>query len=438
MNVAVAPNADIVQALDEAKAQYAKANPNSSALHTRALASLPGGNTRTGIHFDPFPLMFRRGEGARLWDEDGHSYIDFLGEATAGIYGHSHPVIRAAIDDRLALGWNLGGHTALEARLAELIVARFPSIERVRFVNSGTEANMFNIQLTRIVTGRPAVLGFQGCYHGGFLTFTAATNPLNVPFETVVAPYNDIDATAALIDSNAARLAAIIIEPMIGGGGCIPADLEFLTMLRERATRHGILLIFDEVMTSRLAPGGIQSRTGVIPDLTSLGKYIGGGFSAGAFGGSAALLDRFDPRRGDALPHSGTYNNNVFTLACGIAGLTKAYTPEAAIALNARGDALRERLNALCATAGVALQFTGIGSMMAPHAQRGAIRSPDDAAKGDAKVRELLFFDLLAQGIFIMPKRDLIALSLPLTDQDFETLVAGVEEFISARKSLLQ
>ena len=438
MNVSVAPNADVVQALDEAKAQYAKANPTSSALYTKALATMPGGNTRSGVYFDPFPLMFRRGEGARLWDEDGHSYVDFLGEATAGIYGHSHPVIRAAIDDRLALGWNLGGNTALEARLAELIVARFPSIERLRFVNSGTEANMFNVQLARIATGKPAVLGFQGCYHGGFLTFTAATNPLNVPFETVVAPYNDIEGTAALIDSNASRLAAIIIEPMIGGGGCIPASLEFLKMLRERATRHGILLIFDEVMTSRLSSGGIQKRTGVIPDLTSLGKYIGGGFSAGAFGGPAALLDRFDPRRGDALPHSGTYNNNVFTLAAGIAGLSKAYTPEAATALNARGDALRDRLNAVCTAAGVALQFTGIGSMMAPHAMRGPIASPEDAARGNAKVRELLFYDLLAHGIFIMPKRDLIALSLPLTDRDFDTLVAGVEEFISARKSLLQ
>jgi glutamate-1-semialdehyde 2,1-aminomutase len=209
-------------------------------------------------------------------------------------------------------------------------------------------------------------------------------------------------------------------------------------MLRARTSKHGIVLIFDEVMTSRLSPGGLQKRTGIIPDLTSLGKYIGGGFPAGAFGGKAELLDRFDPRRGDALPHSGTYNNNVFTLAAGIAGLSKVYTPEAAEALNARGDALRERLNAICRAADVALQFTGIGSMMAPHAVRGEVRSPADAARGNARVRELLFFDLLAQGIFIMPKRDLIALSLPLTDKDFDQLAAGVEEFVSARRSLLQ
>jgi glutamate-1-semialdehyde 2,1-aminomutase len=253
-----------------------------------------------------------------------------------------------------------------------------------------------------------------------------------------VAPYNDIDATAALIDANAARLACIIVEPMIGGGGCIPASLGFLTMLRERATRHGILLIFDEVMTSRLSPGGVQARVGVIPDLTSLGKYIGGGFSAGAFGGRADLLDRFDPRRGDHLPHSGTYNNNVFTLSAGIAGLTRAYTPEAAIKLNARGDALRTRLNQICERADVAMQFTGIGSMMSVHMQRGAITSPADAARGDAKLRELFFFDMLAQGMFMMPKRILIALSLPLIEADFDALAAGVEEFVASRRSLFE
>ena len=438
MSTAVAPNTDIAQALDDAKAHYARGNPNSGALYQKALPMMPGGNTRSGVFFDPFPLMFRRGEGARLWDEDGHSYIDFLGEATAGIYGHNHSTIRAAIDDRLALGWNLSGATASEAVLAGLVVDRFPSIERVRFVNSGTEANMFNVQLARIVTGKPAVLGFAGCYHGGLLTFTAQTNPLNVPFETVIAPYNDIDATAAAIDANADRLAAVIIEPMIGGGGCIAASVEFLQMLRERTRKHDIALIFDEVMTSRLSPGGLQAKYDIIPDLTSLGKYIGGGFSAGAFGGKAEWMDRFDPRRGDALPHSGTYNNNVFTMAAGIAGLSKIYTKEAAVALNGRGDAFRDRLNAICAKADVALQFTGIGSMMAPHAMRGEIRSPQDAARGNAKLRELLFFDLVANGLFMMPKRCLMALSLPLTDRDFDTFAGAVEEFINSRRSLLQ
>jgi len=437
MSVAAAPNADVVEALDEAKENYARRNPRSRVVHEEALKSLPGGNTRTGMFFEPFPIAWVRGEGSRLWDEDGHGYTDFVSEATAGIYGHSHPEIRKAIQSRVELGWNLGGHTALEGKLAEILIERFPSLERVRFVNSGTEANMFNVQLARVATGRPGVLGFKGCYHGGFLTFTAATNPLNVPFETVVGTFNDVEGTAALIDEHADRLAAVIVEPLVGGGGCIPASLEFLRMLRERTERHGIMLIFDEVMTSRLSPGGLQAVTGVIPDLTSLGKYIGGGFSAGAFGGRAEVMERFDPRRGDHLPHSGTYNNNVFTLSAGIAGLTRAYTPEAAQTLNARGEALRKRLNEIVQRAGVAMQFMGYGSMMAVHMQRGEVRSPGDAAKGNAKLRELFFFDLFAQGIYVMPKRAMMALALPHTDADFDTLAAGVEEFVAARRSLL-
>ncbi|MSP49247.1 MAG: aspartate aminotransferase family protein [Alphaproteobacteria bacterium] len=438
MTAARSINTDVAEALEEAKANYAKVNPASRATHQKALPSLPGGNTRTGIFFDPFPIAWVRGEGARLWDADGHDYIDFISEATAGIYGHSHPEIRKAIEQRMDLGWNLGGHTALEGELASILIDRFPSIERVRFVNSGTEANMFNVQVARVATGRPAVMGFNGCYHGGFLTFTAATNPLNVPFETVVGTYNDVEGSAALIDRHADRIAAVILEPMMGGGGCISATLEFLKMLRERTKKHGIVMILDEVMTSRLSPGGLQAVTGVIPDLTSLGKYIGGGLPAGAFGGRADILDRFDPRKSDALPHSGTYNNNVMTLAAGIAGLGKVYTKEAAVTLNARGDGLRKRLNAVADRAGVAMQFLGIGSMLCVHMQRGEIRNPQDAAKGDAKLRELFFFDLLEHGVHVMPKRGLVALSLPLTDADFDTLVAAVEEFVSARRSLFK
>ncbi len=430
-------NADIDEALADAKAAYAAANPASRRIHEAAIGHLPGGNTRTGIFFDPFPVMWARGEGARLWDEDGHCCTDFLGEATAGIYGHNHPVIRAAVEAQLERGWNLGGHTALEGEMAALLTARFPSLERVRFCNSGTEANTFAVQTARVMTGRAAVMGFAGCYHGGFLTFTAKENPLNVPIPTVVAPFNDIAGTAALIDAHAGALAAVIIEPMVGGGGCIPADAAFLHMLRERTARHGIVLIFDEVMTSRLAPGGLQAKLGITPDLTSLGKYIGGGFTAGAFGGRADLMERYDPRQAVPLQHSGTYNNNVFSLRAGIAGLSRVYTPAAAIALNASGDALRERLNAICQRADAALQVTGLGSMLAFHARRGAITSPAEAAQGAAGVRELLFYDLLAHGIYTMPRRGFMALSLPLTEGDFGLLAAAVEEFVSARRSLL-
>ena len=267
-------------------------------------------------------------------------------------------------------------------------------------------------------------------------TFAAGGSPINAPFDFVLAPYNDTAATLALIELHAAELAAVMLEPMLGGGGCIQAEPAYLHALRAASARVGALLIFDEVMTSRLAPGGLQSVVGVKPDLTTLGKYIGGGMSFGAFGGRADIIDMFDPRRANALPHAGTFNNNVLTMSAGLAGLTEVYTPAAAAALNARGDALRERLNALCRAADAPVQFTGRGSMMAVHMMRGPIRSPADAAKGDAKLKELFFFDMLAQGIWLA-RRGMMTLSLPIGDAECDQLAGAVEEFLASRRSLL-
>jgi glutamate-1-semialdehyde 2,1-aminomutase len=429
-------NAAIEPALAEAREAYIARNPKSLARTVEAAGVMPGGNTRTVLHYDPFPLGFTRGQGCRLWDLDSAEYIDFLGEYTAGLYGHSHPVIRAAIDRALDGGINLGGHTVTEARFARAVCARFPSIERVRFTNSGTEANLLAISLARHFTRRPKVMVFQGGYHGSVFTFSPGGSPINAPFEFVLAPYNDTAATLALIEAHASDLAVVALEPMLGGGGCIAAEPAFLHALREATTRVGALLLLDEVMTSRLSPGGLQAVHGVTPDLTTLGKYIGGGMSFGAFGGRAEIIDLFDPRRADALPHAGTFNNNVLTMHAGLAGLTEVYTPAAADALNARGEALRAQLNALCAAAGAPMQFTGIGSMLAVHMLRGPIRSPADAARGDARLKELFFFDMLAHGIWLA-KRGMMALSLPIGDAECDRLADAVAEFLASRASLL-
>jgi glutamate-1-semialdehyde 2,1-aminomutase len=189
-------------------------------------------------------------------------------------------------------------------------------------------------------------------------------------------------------------------------------------------------------MTSRLAPGGLQSVLGVTPDLTTLGKYVGGGMSFGAFGGRTELMALFDPRRADALPHAGTFNNNVLTMAAGIAALTEVYPPAAADRLNALGDDLRDRLNALCRREDVAMQFTGRGSMLNLHVLRGPVRSPADAARGNLKARDLFFFDMQKAG-FWLARRGMMALSVPLTETDYDALVAAVEEFITSRRALL-
>lgn len=428
-------NIDIAAALAEAQEQYRAANPKSLAQYEEACAALPGGNTRSAIFVEPFPLTMVRGHGSRLWDLDGHEYVDFLSEFTAGLYGHSHPMIRRAIDRALDSGVNFGAHGPAEARFAAAICARFPSIDLVRFTNSGTEANLMAVAAARAITGRAKILVFNGGYHGGVFYFRGKGSAVNAPYEFLVAEYNDIPGTRALVAPHARDLAAILIEPMLGGSGCIPASREFLADLRALASETGAILIFDEVMTSRLAPGGLQEVHGILPDLTTLGKYVGGGMSFGAFGGKAALMEWFDPRRKDGFQHAGTFNNNVLTMNAGLAGLTEIYTPERARILNRFGEGLRERLNATVRRRGLAMQFTGIGSMIGVHMTDAPIRNAADAAQGHAGLLDLLYFDLLARGVW-MAKRGMMALSIALDEADADKLIAAVEEFAESRRPL--
>ncbi len=429
-------NVTLADALVEAREHYAKSNPKSLALQGRAEKTLPGGNTRTTLFHGPFPLRFVKGEGYRLTDADGHSYVNFISEYTAGMFGHSHPVIRKAIERALDFGINIGGHTELEAKLAEAVTQRMPSMERVRFTNSGTEGNLMNVQAARAFTKRNKILVFTGGYHGGVLYFRGGGSPINVPFDTLVAEYNNLESVEKLVRANAKDLACIIIEPMFGSTGCIPAEKPFLEGLRKLASEVGALLIFDEVMTSRLHPGGLQALHGVKPDLTTLGKYVGGGMSFGAFGGRADVMAMFDPARPDALPHAGTFNNNVLTMSAGYAGLTQLLTPEVQVAMNKRGDKLRQRLNEIAKAAGANLQFTGIGSMMAPHFHLDPVRNEKDADKGDQSLKELLYFDLLDRGIYIA-RRGMIVTNLVHDEKAYSALESAVEEFVRLRKRLL-
>jgi glutamate-1-semialdehyde 2,1-aminomutase len=428
-------NINLAAALAEAQEQYRAKNPKSLAQYEAACAALPGGNTRHSIFVEPFPLTMVKGEGSHLWDADGHEYVDFLSEFTAGLFGHSHPLIRRALDRALDQGWNLGAQGPAEARLAAAIRARFPSIDLVRFTNSGTEANLMAVSLARALTGRDKILVFKGGYHGGVFYFRGHGSKVNAPFDFLLAEYNDIAGTRALVMPHKGELAAILVEPMLGGSGCIPATREFLAALRALADETGAVLIFDEVMTSRLAPGGLQELHGILPDMTTLGKYVGGGMSFGAFGGKTALMEWFDPRRADGFQHAGTFNNNVLTMNAGAVGLTEVYTPERARALNRFGDGLRERLNAIVRRRGVAMQFTGLGSMIGAHMTDRPIRSEADAKAGDAALLDLFYFDLLARGIWIA-KRGMMALSIALDDRDADQLAAAVEDFAETRAGL--
>ncbi len=427
----------VATALQAARERFADANPASFRLHQQASCHLPGGNTRTVLFHSPFPLRFVRAEGCRLHDADGHEFVDFLSEYTAGVFGHSHPVIRRAVEEALAFGLNVGGHTPLEIRFAEAVRSRFPSVELIRFTNSGTEANLMAIVAARAFTRREKVMVFTGAYHGGVLYFRHGGHSINAPFPFVVAPYNDTASALALVERHREDLAAILIEPMLGSGGCVPAGRDFLMALREAVNRAGSLLIFDEIMTSRLAPGGLAAVHRIAPDLTTLGKYVGGGMSFGGFGGRAEVMRLFDPSSPDALPHAGTFNNNTLTLCAGYRGLTEAFTPEAQIEMNARFDRLRGRLNDLARHARVPMQFTGIGSMMSVHFCEGEIAGERDVDRGNPSLTELFFFDLLARGYYIA-RRGMIVGSLVTGDPECEGLMAAVEGFLEERTDLLR
>ena len=314
MNSSVATlrgNQSLDTALQDAETRYMAANPRSAALNADARAHLPGGNTRTTVHFSPFPLYIEKGEGSRLTDADGHVYSDFINEYTAGVFGHSNPVVIEAVTNCLAGGMNFGAPTQHEVLLSGEIRKRFPAMELMRFCNSGTEANLLAVATARAATGKEAVLAFNGGYHGSLFYFSHGASPLNMPVPVVLSTFNDPQQAARDIAANATRLAAVIVEPMQGGAGALPASAEFMAMLRRETERHGVLLILDEVMTSRVHHGGLQAHFGIKPDLMTLGKYIAGGLTIGAFGGRADIMARFDPSRPDAFPHGGTFNNNV-------------------------------------------------------------------------------------------------------------------------------
>ena len=427
---------DIDRAVAEASERFLVARPKTRALHEAAKAVMPGGNTRTVLFTAPIPIRIARAEGAVITDVDGHSYVDLLGEYSAGLYGHSHPRITRAVGDALAMGINLGAHHGLEVKFAETVTRRF-GLDLVRFTNSGTEANMMALGAARSFTRRSKILGIKGGYHGGTLYFTPAGMPVNAPFDIVLAPFNDIAGTRKLIAEHAQDLAALLIEPMLGGGGCLPADPDYLGMLRAETERHGIILIFDEVMTSRLAPHGLAAELGITPDLMTLGKYIGGGMSFGAFGGRRDIMEQFDPTRPQFLPHAGTFNNNTLTMTTGFAAMSEIFTDEACLALNRRGDALRDGLNDLFMRYQVKLKATGIGSLINLHPLLGDIKTPDDVSKADPRLRQLLYLDLLEAGYYLAG-RGYMALSLVVSDEHCDGFSAAVERIVTARRHLFQ
>ncbi len=358
--------------LAQAHAGFAAANPQSARLHAGAAAHMPGGNTRTVLYARPFPLTAASAGGKHITSVDGRRYVDFLGEYSAGLFGHSHPQIKAALAGVLENGWSLGAESLAEKELARKLTARFGAsgLQLVRFTNSGTEANTMALAAALVWTGRRKIVVFSNAYHGATLMFPLAVcrwmhaggggappcTTVNLPHDFVVAPYNNVAETRAILDALApASVAAIVVDAVQGSAGCRPALPAFVRFLRDAATRLGALLVVDEVMTSRLAPGGVLSTfDGVQADLLTLGKWVAGGMSFGAFGGRRDIMALFDPGRagGKGPMHPGTFNNNAFSMAAGVAALD-VFHPARVAALNRLGDRMKAGIAAALLETGV-------------------------------------------------------------------------------------
>jgi glutamate-1-semialdehyde 2,1-aminomutase len=423
-------------AIEDARTRYALANPLSMAADKSAEQYLPGGNTRTVLHFDPFPLTMVAGEGAELVDLDGHRYIDFVCEYSAGLFGHSDEIIKTAVHEALDKGIAMGAPTDYERQLAGLLCERFPAIDQIRFCNSGTEANIWALITARLLTGRSKVLAFRGAYHGGCFKFPHGPCILNVPFEFVLADYNDIEGAQEAIRQAGDDLAAVIVEPILGAGGNIPGNRKFLEMLRRATHEVGSLLIFDEVKTARIGPAGTQGILGIKPDMTTLGKFIGGGLPTGAFGGSAEVMAHFNPKLEGNWNHAGTFNNDVCSMAAGCAAMGKIYTPQRAAEFFEWSEAFRLSLNELFAARAVPMYANGMGSIIAIHFSSKPTKRPSDITAGCQSMRPLLHMEMLLEGILVCSRGDFF-LSLPMTDTDLSRTRRALENFIDRYKSLI-
>ena len=425
---------------------YPDPTSRSHQLYDRALSSLPGGNTRTTVYMKPYPIYAARGEGCRVWDVDGKSYIDCINNFTSLIHGHAHPQLIAAATRQLAIGSAFGLPTESEVDLAELIAQRLPSVEQIRFTNSGTEAVMMALKAARAFTGRPKIAKCEGAYHGSYDYAEVSLDPTpeqwggnapvsvayakgtpdNVLADVVTIPFNDPEAAISLIREHGAELACVLVDPMPNRAGLAPPDTAYLEALRRITREVGALLIFDEVITFRLGYRGAQGLWGIDPDLTTLGKIIGGGFPVGAVAGRREFMAVFDPRSGKpALPHGGTFSANPVTMRAGIAAME--LLDDAAFArLDAIGEAVRSGIDEAFRRSGVPGGTVGLGSLLKIHFAdrpvrdyRSAYLSEQETERQTAFHRAMLNRGVLAAGYGLM------ALSTPMTDADVEAIIAA-------------
>jgi glutamate-1-semialdehyde 2,1-aminomutase len=440
-------------------ARYEARTPQSGRWHLEARKVLPGGETRESTAYDPYPAVLESGQGCRLVDIDGNEYLDFLGNYTSLVHGHCDPDITAAVRAQLEKGSMLGSVSIHLFEHARLLCERLPSVDMVRYTNSGTEAVMWAIRAARAVTRKDMILKMEGAYHGTCdiakisllpdINADGAPQPhiegLGVPQsvlqDVVVAPFNDPDTVETLLKTHRDRLAAVLVEPFLGGLGVIPPQPGYLAALRELTKQYDVLLIFDEVQAFRLSTGGIQQMADVYPDITATGKVIGGGYPVGAFGGSREIMDRFefDLANPDAINHSGTFNGNEVTMAAGIASIIKL-DEKRIDHINRLGARLREKLNDFFRSAGIRCQMTGIGSLSNIFYTDTPVTNVThfvNAYLPCVELQRLFHLELINRGIYTA-KRGEFVISTPMTEADIDRGVEVVKDTFSLMKPYLR
>jgi glutamate-1-semialdehyde 2,1-aminomutase len=422
---------------------------NSQKLFERAKQVIPGGVNSPVRAFKAVggnPIFIKSAKGAYLYDEDGNQYIELINSWGPMILGHAHPMIEQAIVEAAKGSFSFGAPTAREVEIAELITRMIPSVEKVRMVNSGTEACMSAIRAARGFTGKNKIIKFEGCYHGHGDSFLIAAGSgavtMGIPDsagitqgvanDTLTAPFNDLEAVQNLISANPNQVAAIIVEPVVGNMGCVPPKEGFLQGLREMCTKNDILLIFDEVMTGfRLSKGGAQEVFGITPDLTTLGKIIGGGLPVGAYGGKKEIMDCIAPI--GKVYQAGTLSGNPIAMSAGLTML-KILNENPQIYENLNEitsrivNGIKQVINAL----GLSYTINQVGSMFTLFFTEASVNDFETAKKSDLLLFAKYFQEMLKRGIYLAPSQfESLFVSIALTNDDIEKIIIANKEVLT-------
>ncbi len=406
--------------------EFSKKRNNSKKLYEEACKYLPGGDTRTNTYFTPFPHYIERGEGAYIYDVDGNKLLDMQNNFTSLIHGHSHGPTVKAICEQASAGIAYSSPLEKQMELAKILTKRFPGIDLVRFTNSGTEAIINAMKIARAFTRRQKVIIAEGAYHGTSEIFeTGKGASLNAAKDLLKVQFNDIDDTIKVIEENKQDIACVIIEPVLASAGQIVADKNYLKAVRDITNKYSILLIFFFFLTGRLSYGWAQELYGIIPDLTALGKIIGGGIPIGAFGGREDIMNMYIPKD-NIMIHSGTFNGNAISMAAGVAAMTD-YDHNKVNYINDLGEKFKKDIEKLSNNLGIKIQINGLGSVYSILFSEAPIKKYKDLKNNKENMNKLLFKELINKGVYLSSK-GMLSISTAMNESDISYAISKIED----------